>query len=671
MGLILGTSGDDVLVGTPTEDTLSGLAGNDSLSGGAGLDVLKGGDGDDILDGGIGGERTPGLMYGGSGDPSTEININGGDIADYRSVVSGVTIDLRLTGPQNTGQGLDTLIGIEDLWSGAGADRLTGDDGANQILAGDGDDQLFGEGGDDILVGYLGVDTLHGGAGNDILRGGSIVLGFNAAGGGDYLYGDAGDDQLVGSASADWLDGGDGGDTLVGYAGADHYLGGAGADQISVDFGDIEADGGEGDDQISVEGLPDGEQQHLAIVTGGAGDDLFRFSDDLSTLSSALTLDGGAGIDSLSLEFSLYFEGSVVLDLSAPADAPGLHLVGVEIISVVNSAFDATGSASGETFIGGAANDILRGGGGDDVLSGGLGGDLLDGGAGADYASYAGAAAGVTVFLGGPYLNAGEAVGDSYVSIEGVVGSAYADLIGGTNAADALRGEAGNDWLIGAAGGDWLDGGAGNDVLEGGAGADVMAAGAGDDVASYRQATAGVTASFSTSSSNAGEAAGDVYFDVENLWGSDFADTLGGNDASGQVYGFGGADTLNGLGGDDALYGGDGADAISGGTGADTFFFLQSSEGGDTITDFVSGQDRVFFSEYWFGLPIAPAGSISASRFVSGDHPAAAGPGASFLFDTASHQLLFDPDGSGAQAAILMATFSNGVNLTAGDIWAA
>jgi Ca2+-binding RTX toxin-like protein len=643
-----GGYGDDWLEGAAGDDWLEGGLGNDRLDGGAGIDFLVGGPGVDVLNGGDGDDD----IVGGDGADT----IDGGAGIDYLFIDAPGFADI-VIGPATPGTGQISVSNIElillnDFGSrvvgGAGVDAVLGGLGADEIHGGggddiisglDGNDSVYGDSGDDLIGADLGDDLIDGGDGVDALdmsnatgslnidlritTGQRSSLGLDIIKNIESLYGSDQADTLTGNLQANALDGGNGGDHLVGLAGDDMLVGGAGDDWL---------DGGLGADKLD----------------GGDGIDLVTYASAAAGITAYL---GGASLNA--------------------GEAAGDTYVDVE--NLEGSAFaDVLGGTDlANALLGLSGNDFLYGGGGDDTLSGGLGGDLLDGGAGADFASYAGAAAGVTVFLGGPYLNAGEAVGDSYAAIEGVIGSAYADLIGGTNAADALRGEAGNDWLIGAAGGDWLDGGAGNDVLEGGAGADVMAAGAGDDVASYRQATAGVTASFSTSSSNAGEAAGDVYFDVENLWGSDFADTLGGNDASGQVYGFGGADTLNGLGGDDALYGGDGADAISGGTGADTFFFLQSSEGGDTITDFVSGQDRVFFSEYWFGLPIAPAGSISASRFVSGDHPAAAGPGASFLFDTASHQLLFDPDGSGAQAAILMATFSNGVNLTAGDIWAA
>lgn len=61
--------------------------------GGDGADILMGRGGDDILDGG--------------GSPA--------DTASYAEASSGVTVDLGIAGPQNTGDGNDTLIGIENL----------------------------------------------------------------------------------------------------------------------------------------------------------------------------------------------------------------------------------------------------------------------------------------------------------------------------------------------------------------------------------------------------------------------------------------------------------------------------------------------------------------------------------------------------------------------------
>lgn len=99
-------------------------------------------------------------------------------------------------------------------------------------------------------------------------------------------------------------------------------------------------------------------------------------------------------------------------------------------------------------------DDFLWGGGGDDVLRGGRGYDQLDGGEGLDSADYSDAASKVTVDLGlGTQFTGGGGI-DSFISIEGLVGSAF------------------NDTLIGTSGANRLDGGGGNDLLTGGGGAD-------------------------------------------------------------------------------------------------------------------------------------------------------------------------------------------------------
>ncbi|MEF2074827.1 M10 family metallopeptidase C-terminal domain-containing protein, partial [Consotaella aegiceratis] len=112
-------------------------------------------------------------------------------------------------------------------------------------------------------------------------------------------------------------------------------------------------------------------------------------------------------------------------------------------------------------------------------------------------------------------------------------GTVVENAIGGS-ASDTILGNGGANLLVGAGGNDVLAGGAGNDVLNGGAGADTLNGGIGLDAASYAGAAAGVTADFLASSSNTGEAAGDVYVAVENLIGSNFNDVLGG-DAGGNV----------------------------------------------------------------------------------------------------------------------------------------
>jgi serralysin len=133
-------------------------------------------------------------------------------------------------------------------------------------------------------------------------------------------------------------------------------------------------------------------------------------------------------------------------------------------------------------------------------------------------------------------------------------------------------GGGGNDVLIGNGANNVLKGNGGDDFLMGGAGGDNLQGGSGFDTASYRSATAAVTASLASNSGSAGQAAGDIYNSIEKLEGSNFNDTL----VSGN-----GSDTLDGLGGNDNLTGGNGADTLDGGDGNDT---LTGGNQSDTLS---------------------------------------------------------------------------------------
>ncbi|MEB3840348.1 retention module-containing protein [Pseudomonas guariconensis] len=151
--------GGSVLTGTADNDTLVAGAGNDTLHGAAGNDVLVGGGGDDKLYGGEGND----LLIGGPGNDLLDGGA-GTDTASYASAPGAVTVNLNLTGAQDTGgAGIDTLNGIDNLIGSDYNDLLIGNSGNNVLIGGLGNDRLTGGGGNDTFVwqkGDVGHDTV-------------------------------------------------------------------------------------------------------------------------------------------------------------------------------------------------------------------------------------------------------------------------------------------------------------------------------------------------------------------------------------------------------------------------------------------------------------------------------------------------------------------------------
>ena len=295
---------------------------------------------------------------------------------NFLSAVSGVTVNLGLSGAQATGgSGTDTFYGIVELIGSSFDDVLTAASiGNGGYLSGeDGDDILTGGTLVDGLFGGLGEDTISGEAGDDYIYGGE---------GNDVIEGGDGDDRLYGESGLDTIDGGDGSD-LVSYYGEiagivanlttgtvagdgwsesvtnvegvegtefdDTLIGTSGDNRLLGDYGDDTLQGGAGNDTL------DGGAG-VDLMEGGTGDDVYGVDDIGDVVSEA----GGDGWDTVESE----------IDHALGTDLEALWLLGYDDIN-------GYGNAGDNTITGNHGSNILHGGGGADILTGGYQDDVF------------------------------------------------------------------------------------------------------------------------------------------------------------------------------------------------------------------------------------------------------------------------------------------------------
>ncbi len=287
------------------------------------------------------------------------------------------------------------------------------------------------EGDDKLTAGSAGGDTVWGDGGNDLITGGSN---------GNFLYGGAGDDTILGGAGADFIYGGIGNDNLFGGAGLDQIFGGDGNDYI---------DGGRGDD----------------LLFGGLGNDILIGGEGNNTLV------GGEGDDWLEAGPG---KSLLIGDIGAPTGQVPLYGGNDVLISGVNG------------------GTRMQGFSGDDIMLGRGSFDKFEGRLGFDWASYELATQGVDADLTRKEFitanGAVDSVRDVFIAVEGVSGSAFDDILKGTDQAKLLttKDELSNISLINGLsgffdpgivlfdGGNIMLGGAGNDEIMGGGGNDII-----------------------------------------------------------------------------------------------------------------------------------------------------------------------------------------------------
>jgi len=376
-----GSNSGDELEGDKKDNILRGLAGDDRIYGQAGNDVLIGGLGADYLNGAYEDDEKleiydeKNLEIYDEKNPLRSLTNNltgGGNTASYAEARSGITVNLK-TGFGSRGEATgDQLKNIQNLLGSAYGDVLIGDDKGNDINPGLSD---------------VGIDTVDGGGGIDRLTvnyslndyGTSGVSGgFNDLKSGS-LRRDLDNLDITLRSQIDFTDierlfviGTSQSDTLVGgnFNEGDIFFTGAGDDTI---------DGGLGADFIYAD---DGNDVVFDQMVNK------KFGSNLGNLvNSQIHLDGGRGIDTLSIDLSAQ-SGGIQLESKDPTLENLNSLGGLKDGSTI-SGFEIfkdikTGAGNDILTQLGQVNNLFITGAGDDKVNPGLGNDTVNGGDGND-----------------------------------------------------------------------------------------------------------------------------------------------------------------------------------------------------------------------------------------------------------------------------------------------
>ncbi len=637
--VIYGTIRDDVLNGTADDDLIAGYNGNDTITGNGGSDVLNGGDGNDRLIGNVGRD----ILIGGRGN------------------------DILVDSP-GVRNGLDFFGAPDELYGGQG------DDSYHVYLTGDTIIELFGEGYDIVFV-HAGNFTLpdnverldHSADTNPLVGFGNgldnVIDGGSAS---DYLVGGNGNDNITGRLGNDAIFGDDGNDSLSGDGGDDVVFGGNGNDTLLGSSGIDQLVGGDGND--SLDGGADAD-----TLIGGLGDDIYYLQNDFGQYPDTIIEMANEGIDTLILQGT--FLGSVP-DFYIPLNFENLILQ--QSLADPNYSGPTRMAAFGNN-----GNNVIQGTEGYEELFGLDGNDMLLDQTREIYRGIEYQSVPDTLFGGsGNDTYVVNALGTSTIEnvnsgIDTVVTSlhlyylqpnienlvfkntlqSYLDgVFYGNDLANEITMLSGTYNEIYGYGGDdifhvnysWkIYGGTGNDTY---------------------YTTYGVLGIFE----NTNEGNDTVYtvdsvaynnINIENLIynGTSTFNAIGAENWGDFIQGGARNDALDGKSGDDILVGGSGADTLNGGTGADQFRYIGGETGFDKIVDFVSGTDKIALANSGFA-------HTATVDFVQGSAPTATSTNSTFLYNTADGMLSFDPDGSGAQAAVALAQLNAGQTLVAADL---
>lgn len=696
------------VIGGVTSQAINGNTAANLLNGGGGTDTLTGGAGDDtyVVDSlddvvvEVGAAGTDTVSATGS------YQLNGGNI----EVLAAAGLNL----PSATNAGTPQADGSLDLGAlntttnaGGATTFLTGDTATSQII--------FGNAGNNILNGRQGagtggvVDTLVGGSGDDIYRvyaQGDVVI-EDSAGGNDVIYTSVSYNLADNSTNADAVAIGNstGVAFVPGNMEIENLIVADAVSTTAIDltgnaFGQIIV-GNYGANTITGGGVGAGQIDQLAGLRG---------NDTYNVTSRQTTVNENAGEGTDTVNVNLTGTTDTFFSLIPQAEVEFLTAGGTNRI-------DLQGSSFAQVITGNAASNSINGFGGADTMVGGAAGDNyvvtdqsqqvveangveIIGGVTqvdtvftsvsydlANSVSYIATAADAAIATTPTTPGQAAVLTTGAVGIEVLTTSVQAGTealnLTGNGQAQTIIGNYGNNILngdndtttvigtatvqTGTAAGDTLTGLFGDDTYRVYSQNDVIReqAGQGNDTAVFGFNTA-VVGSVATDVSNTYQLRADN--SVELLTVANQSRAVGY-----QLIGNGFDQTVLGSRANDVIWGGAGHDTLTGNGGNDTFGFNEAGAAdSDTISDYTGG-DIIGLSAaagtgFFQGLATTSGGQTAGfdqNEFVNGTTATEAH--AQILYNQASGQIFYDADGTGASAAVLVATIGAGTQLANND----
>ena len=415
--------GDDLVLGQEDDDAdLRGGGDDDRIEGGSGADRALGDGGqDDVVGGSSPGNVRAGMTTASVGDAG-DILLSGGDGAD---VIVGDNGSIVRPGGSDLNNGaVHRTVGLLDLDTVGGDDRIAGDAGDDRGYGGRGADTVEGGLGDDHLEGNAGADSIYGtGVGplpaelagerdqDDLIGGSSGVDPASTRGdtGEAVMRGDGGQDVMIGDngeitrpvgGDGRWLTDADTGGVRRDVTLADRTL--SGAAMAAVSGGDV-MEGGDGRDRLYGQAGDDAMKGNADddFLQGNGGADLVEGNGGGDDIVGGSTLTSSPGVGDPDTGDYLYGgDGSdvvagdnAVITRVPPVPVPAEDYLTTQLgidrqrsIALLDKGDPpAPGNFGGDQVSGGGGVDVLFGQDGVDHLTGGSGDDYLQGNGAGDF----------------------------------------------------------------------------------------------------------------------------------------------------------------------------------------------------------------------------------------------------------------------------------------------